>query len=326
MLAHFHNLSSVICEAIASAKKEVKIAVCWFTLPEIFDALLQKSLQNVDIQIIVNFDQLNFQASGLPFMRLIEQGGKVFGYVGHGLLHHKFLIVDNQIVINGSYNWTRSNHHDSLLQIHDETIAKQFEIEWNTLLPFSKNLAELDKSQAKKVSIAHLFQPAFWQLNDLRRNLIKGANLWTVQMSQKPFGKNQKYPSLQRCLSQQIWYLPACKNVTDKAIETQGVFHENIFQNIENETIIKNKNFNNAKIFCKKCNLGDLALAIEQQQIIAVGVVMSEPLYNETMGLYCSVEWQKLPSPIATTFKFSPSPTARILNGGLAILAQCFTK
>jgi hypothetical protein len=326
MQAHFHNLSSVICEAIASAKKEVKIAVCWFTLPEIFDALLQKSLQTIDIQVIVNFDQLNFQASGLPFMRLIEQGGKVFGYVGHGLLHHKFLIVDNQIVVNGLYNWTRSNHHDSLLVTDNAAIAQQFSQEWATLLPFSKNLAELDKSQAKKVSISHLFQPSFWQLQDLRRNLIKGANLWTVTMSDTPFGKKSKHPTWSRCLSQQIWYLPACKNVVDKAVQLESVFHENIFQLTENQDIAKQKGFSNAKIFCKKCQLGDLVVAILKAEIVAVGVVMSEPMYDENVGLHCSVEWQILAKAKPLTFKVSPSPTARILNGSLAILSEIFTK
>ncbi len=324
--SHFHNLSQVICESIAAAKKEIKIAVCWFTLPEIFEKLVEKAAQGIDIQIIINFDQLNFQASGLPFGKIMERGAKVFGYVGHGLLHHKFLIVDNQVVISGSYNWTRSNHHDSLLEINDISLATEFSQAWQNLLPFSKNIADLDKSQAKKVSIAHLFQPAFWNFQDLRRNLLKGANLWTVRMSEKSFAKNQKHPSWSRCLSQQIWYLPACENVTDKAVAIEKVFHENIFQHLENEGLIKTKGFSNAKQFCKKCQPNDLVLSILENEIIAVGVVMSEPMYDENVGLHCSVEWQILTKSKPLNFKISTSPTARILNGSLAILNEIFTK
>ncbi len=326
MQAHFSNLARVLSENILSAKKEIRIAVCWFTLPEIFEPLVEKARQNIDIQLIINFDQLNFQPSGLPFLRLIEQKGKVLGYIGHGLLHHKFLVVDNQIVVNGSYNWTRSNHHDGLLQIQDTIIAKQFLDEWQKLLPFCKNIAELDKSQAKKVSIAHLFQPSFWNFQDLRRNLLKGANLWTVTMSEKSSLKNQKFPIWQRCFSQQIWYLPTCKNVCDKAVQLEKIFHEKILQHTENETIIKTKGFHYAQLFCKKIQANDLVLSILDKKIIAIGVIMSEPMYDENIGLHCSVEWQMLPQPKPITFKISTTPTARILNGGLAILHELFTK
>lgn len=291
---HFHNLAQVIIDNLKTAKTDIKIAVCWFTLPEIFDELLRKTESGVNIQIIINFDQLNFQSSGLPFIQLIEFGAKIYGYVGHGLLHHKFLVIDNQAVIAGSFNWTRSNHHDNLVEIESQTIANQFTSEWQKLLSFSKNIADLDKNQAKKISLAHLFQPTFWNFQDLRRNLIKGANLWTITMTDKPFGKLAKYPVWSRCLTQQIWYLPSCKNAADKAVEIEGTFNENIFQNIENEAIIKIKNFHHAKQFCKKCQFSDIVLVILNQEIIALGVVMSEPLYDEFVGLHCSIEWQLL--------------------------------
>lgn len=38
--AHFTHLPQVLAEAIRSAKKEIHIAVCWFTLPKLFEALL----------------------------------------------------------------------------------------------------------------------------------------------------------------------------------------------------------------------------------------------------------------------------------------------
>lgn len=54
------------------------------------------------------------------------------------IMHNKFAIIDDKIVITGSYNWTASaseRNDENLLIIHDEDIAKiytdKFEDYWN---------------------------------------------------------------------------------------------------------------------------------------------------------------------------------------------------
>ena len=69
--AHFSLLPQVLAEAIRSAKTDIHIAVCWFTLPELFDELLNQQRKDVNIHFIINFDQLNFSPTGLPFGRLL---------------------------------------------------------------------------------------------------------------------------------------------------------------------------------------------------------------------------------------------------------------
>lgn len=50
--AHFTYLPQVLAEAIRSAKKKIYIAVCLFTLPELFEALLMRQRKGIFIQCL----------------------------------------------------------------------------------------------------------------------------------------------------------------------------------------------------------------------------------------------------------------------------------
>ena len=79
--AHFTNLPQILAEAIRSAKKEIHIAVCWFTLLELFEELLIQQRKGITVQFIINFDQLNFSPTGLSFEWQILNPPKPFvGY------------------------------------------------------------------------------------------------------------------------------------------------------------------------------------------------------------------------------------------------------
>jgi len=61
-----------------------------------------------------------------------------FGRQGRGSkMHHKFVILDRQTVLTGSYNWTHESedeNHENLLVLHDasavEAYAEEFEALW----------------------------------------------------------------------------------------------------------------------------------------------------------------------------------------------------
>ena len=315
--AHFTHLPQVLAEAIRSAKKEIHIAVCWFTLPELFETLLLQQRKGVNIQFIINFDQLNFSPTGLPFGRILEANAQGFGYTGHGLLHHKFIVIDNHRVLSGSYNWTRSQHNDSLVDIEDAAIAQQFLSEWQRIRLQSASLSVLDVRQSRPVSIAHLFQPHFFTFNDVRRNVVRGCNIWLARL-----GAPQS-ASWSSCLRSQIWFLPICDVLCRKAVAVTGVWHrDTLMQYVETlDMPPKGAAFSQAKLFCKRAQEGDIVLGIENNTVIGIGVIMSEPLYEANRGLHCAVEWQILspPKPFIG-YKIPTKPVTRLTGGGLAIL------
>jgi hypothetical protein len=315
--AHFSDLPHILTEAIHTAKTDIHIAVCWFTLPEIFDALIARQQAGVNVQFIINFDQLNFSPSGLPFGRIINIGAKGFGYVGHGLLHHKYVVIDRQRVLSGSFNWTRSQHNDCLTDVINPSVSSTFLDEWQRLLQQSKPLETLDAKQARPLSITHLFQPNFWNPHDLRRHLIRGASVWLAQMDVPHSAK------WSRCLGSQALFLPIGDKVCRQAVAAVGTWHpQTLMQYVDTlEVPPHGAAYAQAKLFCRRSSEGDIILAIDNQCVIGVGVLMSEVLFDEYRGLHCAVEWQVLsPSKPFCWGKLSKKPLARLLGGGMLVV------
>jgi hypothetical protein len=106
--AYFENIHKIILNYIESANKEIKVAVAWFTDPELFNALCKKAQQGIDIKVILINDQINCGQGKLNFFRLKNYGSQVefLDVEKFNKMHHKFCVIDESIVITGSYNWT----------------------------------------------------------------------------------------------------------------------------------------------------------------------------------------------------------------------------
>lgn len=315
--AHFTKLPNVLTEAIFSAKSEIKIAVCWFTLPEVFEALIVQQNLGVRVQFIINFDQLNFSPTGLPFAKIINVGAKGFGYVGHGLLHHKYVVIDRERVLSGSFNWTRSQHNDCITDVTDPSVSELFLTEFDRLLQQSKPLETLDARQARPLSITYLFQPNFWNLTDLRRHLVRGAIVWLAQMD-VPLAA-----SWARCAGSQALFLPICDKICRQATAKMGEWHPQTLMEYAAtlETPPQGASYAQAKLFCRRVSEGDVVLAIDNQCVMGVGVVMSGVLFDEHRGLHCAVEWQELsPAKPFSWGKLTKKPLARLVGGGLSVI------
>ncbi len=103
--AYFENIQATIRKELLMAKRTVYAAVAWFTDDVLFQTLLELQRRNVLIQLCVVEDDINFKDNGLPFKSLIGDLGKFFAISGDKM-HHKFCVIDESVVITGSYNWT----------------------------------------------------------------------------------------------------------------------------------------------------------------------------------------------------------------------------
>lgn len=119
---------SHLVESINGAKKEIKIAMFTLTHPEITKALLRAKKRNVDIMIAI--DSYTARGASKKSVKTLEEEGVTFFLSqGNELLHHKWAIIDNQILILGSANWTKAafdKNHDFLLFLHP--LEKQQEL------------------------------------------------------------------------------------------------------------------------------------------------------------------------------------------------------
>lgn len=136
--AHFQNIRASIIKEIEKANKCLKVAVYWFTNHELFDLLYQKQKNGVQCDLIIHNDYINNREGGLPFQKFIDAGGNFYFSDEENPMHNKFCIIDNQVLINGSYNWTyyaESKNRENVLIIKDENdVVNAFETEFLKLI------------------------------------------------------------------------------------------------------------------------------------------------------------------------------------------------
>ena len=101
---YFQKIKEEIISNIRKATIDIKVAVAWLTDEDIIRALGQKSLAGVSVKIIISDSKENFKNSN-KLKDLIRNKSELF-IVSPKFLHHKFCIIDDIIIINGSYNWT----------------------------------------------------------------------------------------------------------------------------------------------------------------------------------------------------------------------------
>lgn len=103
--AHFQDIQNRILMALDSAKVSIRVVMAWFTNDTLFDKLLEKYNEGIDVKIAIYDDGVNgkygVDISQLPYTK-IKKGQR------GGLMHNKFCVIDNQIVVGGSYNWTNN--------------------------------------------------------------------------------------------------------------------------------------------------------------------------------------------------------------------------
>lgn len=121
-------------QLIRQAQESIKFLYYSFTSDEVAEALISQAERGVEVQGVVDAYQ---ESSGLggEFQRLKEAGLNVYLDRYPEKLHHKVMIIDDRVVLTGSYNLTRSAEQandENVLVIHDQEIAGIFlaEFEW----------------------------------------------------------------------------------------------------------------------------------------------------------------------------------------------------
>lgn len=106
-----------ICKLLAEAKKEIKIALFTFTHPKML-AACKKAKEN-GAKITVILDQFSAKGSAQKTVQFLQKENiAIRKSTQRKLMHHKWALIDNQIFITGSANWTKaafSKNHDYLL-------------------------------------------------------------------------------------------------------------------------------------------------------------------------------------------------------------------
>ena len=135
--AYFENIQDIIIDHISHAKESLRIAMAWFTNPDIFNALWRACKRGVNVHLLINNDRINNRINGLPFDKLIEADAILYIAEPTTLIHNKFCVIDDKIVIDGSYNWTilaETNNDENIVVIENGNVIRSFIDAFDTLI------------------------------------------------------------------------------------------------------------------------------------------------------------------------------------------------
>lgn len=123
-----------IIELINNAKTHLDICVFTISDDRISRALLRAKHFGVELKIITDNDKLLDTGSDIKSLSNEGIPVKVDNTPNH--MHHKFMIVDREIILTGSYNWTRSAamyNQENVLSTNDKILVNKFSEEFNKL-------------------------------------------------------------------------------------------------------------------------------------------------------------------------------------------------
>ncbi|MFV8354934.1 phospholipase D-like domain-containing protein [Flavobacterium sp. XS1P32] len=140
--AYFEKIHKHIEENLQTADSSIRLAVAWFTDTKLFDIICEKAKSGIIVELLIANHEINLD-SRINYQKLRDNGGEIY-WIGKGrtydpLMHNKFCIIDNHILITGSYNWTQraKSNHESITLIEDDP---------NLILDFNQ---EFDKIKDK---------------------------------------------------------------------------------------------------------------------------------------------------------------------------------
>ncbi|PID93375.1 MAG: hypothetical protein CSA96_00100 [Bacteroidetes bacterium] len=125
--------NSHIIHAINSATSTVDVATMLITRPDIASALIAARRKGCEVQIII--DDSDQHGKAVLKQLLAEEGIVVKKHKGDGLLHHKYMIVDQNmaekdpLLLTGSHNWSNSaelRNDENTLIVHDQGVANAY--------------------------------------------------------------------------------------------------------------------------------------------------------------------------------------------------------
>ncbi|HZW05230.1 MAG TPA: phospholipase D-like domain-containing protein [Anaerolineaceae bacterium] len=121
-----------IVPLVAGAQESVHFLAYSFTADELFDAMLERFRRGVEVRGVMEAQQVESNV-GTEYPRLVDAGVPVRLDGITGLMHHKVIIIDGEIVITGSYNFSRAaeeTNDENVLILFNPDLAAQYEAEF----------------------------------------------------------------------------------------------------------------------------------------------------------------------------------------------------
>jgi len=141
----YDNPQREIIKNINQAEAFINIVIYIFTDKEIALPLVKAQERGVKVRLYLDKDQVDYKYSQSRF--LVQKGIKTRISSNNYIMHNKFAIIDNRILLTGSYNWTFSanNRNDENLMVIDD--PETIEIFQNQFVNLWTNKYSLERTR-----------------------------------------------------------------------------------------------------------------------------------------------------------------------------------
>ncbi|XP_076460404.1 uncharacterized protein LOC143293435 [Babylonia areolata] len=152
--SHGKTSLSELYRHLSSCRKTMDVCVFVLTCVDLASIVLTMHRRGVKVRVITDDDQENI--SGSQVWSLRKAGIIVRTDRSSYFMHHKFVLVDGQLLINGSFNWTRNaitgNQENVFVTNHSKIVCayqNEFEKLWEQFDP-KNTLSNSDFSKVKR--------------------------------------------------------------------------------------------------------------------------------------------------------------------------------
>jgi phosphatidylserine/phosphatidylglycerophosphate/cardiolipin synthase-like enzyme len=121
-----------LLELVSAAQESIYFLAYSFTSDALAEAITARGQQGVDVKGVFEKDQYESN-TGTEFDNLLAAGFDMHLDANPRHMHHKVIIIDQQIVVTGSYNFSANaekRNDENLLIIFDPEIAAQYLVEF----------------------------------------------------------------------------------------------------------------------------------------------------------------------------------------------------
>jgi len=97
----------------------------------LFNLLCELATKNISIELIISDERINTFQSKIGYKNLVDSSGNIYlanKNLNRAIVHNKYCIIDEQITITGSFNWTfaANNNKENIVVIQSPEIASQY--------------------------------------------------------------------------------------------------------------------------------------------------------------------------------------------------------
>ncbi|QDH18336.1 phospholipase D family protein [Wolbachia endosymbiont of Carposina sasakii] len=134
------NCTNLIIDSMDHAKKSVLVQAYQFTSKPIAQSLIRAKKRGVDIKVILDESQVSSKYSVIN--ELFHQRIPIYIDYKPAISHSKIMIIDNQKIITGSFNFSdaaqKKNAENLLIITGDSPLVEQYIENWEDRQSHSK--------------------------------------------------------------------------------------------------------------------------------------------------------------------------------------------